>query len=920
MRYFFKVLLLLMLAACGSTDYSDVEYVDRAKVKLDEQAYTATIIELKNALRKNPSNLEARWLLGSTYADLGNGPAAEKELLKARELGVDDNSVLPKLMKAMLNQGKYTKVIELDISSLTVVEKIAEAKTSKGLAYIYEKDYENAERELDAVLRQSAKFAYALVAKAQLFILQKKFKNAEEILNEVLEEHGAYALAWSISGDLAQAENNLEGAVEKYAKAIEYGLDTRLDLLKKSYAFVQLKRYELAQADLDKVKRQGVKNAQVNYAQGLIYFHQKKIVEARTEFEKTLKKDRGHIWAVYFLGATYLMLGNHENARIQFERFVSAVPRYVPARKLLASILFKNSEYKKIEKLMGPVVRTYPKDVVALNLLAKALAKQGETSKAIQLYEKVVEISPESTNARMQLGRGLLESGDQVRGFEVLESVLELDPDFEQAQSLLIVSHIKNNNLKKAEELANSFVRDKPDSLIAKNLLGRILIEENRDTEAEKVFLEVHKLAAGDPGVNSFLAKIALKNNQTEKGKKYYLEILEHHENHLPTLINLAVLEAQGGNKEASTKLLQSAIDAHPDSIQPRILLAREYLKQGKPEQGLILLQQLTVNNRNRNNPFVLGTIGELQLAANEFADARDSFERLVKLQPKEQSGHYNLAMAMNGLKDRVGTKKELEATLALAPEFLLARILLTRLQIADGEMEVAKSNIERMKKTSGDSPDVLALEAAFFARSGDLKKSLVLFQKVNEKSQTTISVLSLSRTQWAIGEQDDAIASLVEWLDKNTTDVKVRLELSSYYLVLNKTSDAIGQYKEVLKTSQENLLALNNLAWNTRKSDPRGALSYAEKASLIAPDSAGVLDTLAMVWLENNDLTKAQNIIERALRKKPDDPTLLYHRAIIFEKSGKKQEALSSLEASLSHDIPFSERDEARRLLKRLK
>ena len=71
------------LAGCGKTNFTDIEHIARAKDFQGKGDLTASVIELKGALKKNPGNAEARWLLRQIYVDLENGAAAEKELERA---------------------------------------------------------------------------------------------------------------------------------------------------------------------------------------------------------------------------------------------------------------------------------------------------------------------------------------------------------------------------------------------------------------------------------------------------------------------------------------------------------------------------------------------------------------------------------------------------------------------------------------------------------------------------------------------------------------------------------------------------------------------------------------------------------------------------------------------------------------------
>jgi len=84
----------LLLGGCGRTEnFTEQERVERAKDFQSKGELEAAAIELKNALQKNPNNAQARLMLGEVYVELGLGKDAEKELGKARELGVGEETI-----------------------------------------------------------------------------------------------------------------------------------------------------------------------------------------------------------------------------------------------------------------------------------------------------------------------------------------------------------------------------------------------------------------------------------------------------------------------------------------------------------------------------------------------------------------------------------------------------------------------------------------------------------------------------------------------------------------------------------------------------------------------------------------------------------------------------------------------------------
>jgi Tfp pilus assembly protein PilF len=81
------MVLLFAVAACGTVSLSEEQYLQRA---VDAEAagdLRSAVIELKNALQRNPSNAEARLKLGLLNLQLGDVGGARAELQRAAALG-----------------------------------------------------------------------------------------------------------------------------------------------------------------------------------------------------------------------------------------------------------------------------------------------------------------------------------------------------------------------------------------------------------------------------------------------------------------------------------------------------------------------------------------------------------------------------------------------------------------------------------------------------------------------------------------------------------------------------------------------------------------------------------------------------------------------------------------------------------------
>ena len=921
LRFVFTVILVcfivLTMQGCSKDELTDAEYLANSKEYLDRGELRAAVIEAKNALRLNSKNAEVRWLLGNIYIEIGDGLSAEKELNRARELGVSDDAVLPLLYEALLLQRNYSRLLEQNLTSVHDNKALAKMMAARGFAYIFQKDLDKATQEIDAALKKGPNLPYVLTAKARLVASEGGVEEARTYLGRALALKNNYALAWSLLGDLATHEGEPEKAIDAYTKAIKNQFNNVAELLKRTQLFIQLERYEEAQADLDSVKRRFPKHTGIKYAQGMLYFFQKRFPEAQVSLEQYLAGRNVEKMAFFYLGSSHFFQGHHEQAKENLIRFVEAVPYHISGRKMLAQIRLKDNEFIEVDKLIRPIVSANPDDVPALNMLASSLFKQGSYDEAIALLEKVVELQPEMAQARMRLGVSLLAKGEKDRGIKNLENAIEIDPQFQQPDIYLILNYMKENNYEMALKTAESFTARHPENVIANNLLGMVYLAGNKIEEAEQTFLAVIKLEPGEPGASRQLALLALKSNDPEKARDYLNRVIKAHPGHLQTLLALADLELRQGKKETMEMVLKNAIKIHPDALQPRTRLAQVYLTDGRIDQASLLLGDIP--EKYRSSPQVLALFGELHLNSKDFLAAKLTIQQLIKLQPNSANAHFLLAQVYEGLNDLAGVKKELELTLELEPSHLLAKVAFAKVMLSEGNINSAKQQLEKLKGLGGEHPEVMVLEAAILAQTGETNQALATYEKLYEKFSSTKTLLMLTGFQWTINDRQASIANLEQWNKENPGDLSSMLTLANHYLVMERKDAAVKQYQQVLKFSENNVIALNNLAWNLRKSDPAQALAYAEKANTVAPESLAVMDTLIVILLEKGDLVRTQRLIERALKQQPENPTLLYRRAMYLEKSGKQNDAIESLEVLLKLDVKFSERIEAEQLLEQL-
>ena len=111
--------------------------VASAKEYLARNDRNAAVIQLKNALQREPDLAEARFLLGKALLENGDVAAAEKELNKANELRYPFDQLAPALARVALARRDPKKVIA-DFGKVELASQAGKAdlQTTVGAAYM----------------------------------------------------------------------------------------------------------------------------------------------------------------------------------------------------------------------------------------------------------------------------------------------------------------------------------------------------------------------------------------------------------------------------------------------------------------------------------------------------------------------------------------------------------------------------------------------------------------------------------------------------------------------------------------------------------------------------------------------------------------------------------------------------------------
>jgi cellulose synthase operon protein C len=150
----------------------------------------------------------------------GDPAAAEDELTRAIQLGVDRSEVVVPLAQAFLRQGKYRELLDRFPPEGLPIAQRAELLVLRGQSLRSIGDAASALRAYQDAAVLDAQNLSALLAQADVLSYQGKIKDASTLVERALSVAPNDAAAWNVKAAVAPAAGDIEGALAAYAKCL----------------------------------------------------------------------------------------------------------------------------------------------------------------------------------------------------------------------------------------------------------------------------------------------------------------------------------------------------------------------------------------------------------------------------------------------------------------------------------------------------------------------------------------------------------------------------------------------------------------------------------------------------------------------------------------------------------------------------
>ncbi len=915
-RLFQLTALTFALAACEA-HYTAEEHLRRAQEAEAKGDLQASLIELKNAAQKDPQNAQARLQLARHYIKAGQGADAEKEIKRARELGMDWEALKPLHADALLLQGEYQRVLdEVSVVIATGRAERARILRAQGDARLGLGQVEQGCTLYQEALKLDPEVVEVYWGLAKCALNDNKPAEARAQIKAAIRVDPNNAGSWLSLGDLERLSNNAEAAIQAYTTALKHDPKSLSARLARAQLYALTGKLKEAGEDLDQLRQQAPNYYGTHFLAGLLHYTGGKSDLALEAIQRALKANPRHAPSSLLQAYVLYERKSYENAAKRLGLFLQDFPGHLEARKLLAATYIHLNQPERALEVLQPYLASGQVDTQVLALAGEARLRQDDPAAASQYFAQAAGQAPASGALTARMGLALLSAGELSKGLQTLDRARRSQDD-PTPDITLAYYYLAERQYDQALAILSALEKKLPDSPGTHNLKGMAYVGLNDLTRARLSFERALTLKPDLISATIRLAAIDIKENKLEQARGRYEGILKVDKANIPAMVGMAELAALQKREGEFVTWLERAVKANPAALVPRAFLANYHLAKAEPQKALVHAREAV--NGNPQSPEALALLARIQLMSGDKANAVATATRRVGLMPSSADAHYQLAQAQAAVGDEKAVRASLQKALELDPNHIEARAALSRLEVRTGRATEAVRQAREIQNRASGSALGFALEGDAHWASRRPAEAAAAYLKALERGREGGLVIKAHRSLMRSGQTAKADELLVGWLKEQPRDHRARVYLAESYLQRGQRREAVQEYESLLSAQPDDVLALNNLALLYHQQGDRRALGLAERAHRLQPSNPLSADTLGWILIHLGQTERGLKLLEQAHAADTQHPEVRYHYAFALHRAGKTAQARQVLAPLEKAKLPAELQEAVRQLIRQL-
>ncbi len=449
------------------------------------------------------------------------------------------------------------------------------------------------------------------------------------------------------------------------------------------------------------------------------------------------------------------------------------------------------------------------------------------------------------------------------------------------------------HEMDKSVEALNLWLKLEPSSHQAKQLLTTVLLSGGRLDEARPYLAELLADYPAQAG-NTFTQIYSLLVRYPDRDEAYNLlhELAQPYprveEGHLVQ----AQIAASAGKREIALEEVRQARALRPE-WEFAALFEVQLLQQESPQQALALLKSYLAAYPAAGEAHLL--YARMLLEQKQYAESRIEFQRLLDMHPESADLAFAVAMLSLELGELDRADSELQQALTKGKkDESTVYYYLGQLSEAKKHDDDALQNYRLVK--DGEYAFTARMRVAYLlSKAGKLDEAREYLHQTNAlNNQQRVQLLSVEAELLRDAKQlETAYQVLTQGLEKLPNHPDLLYETAMLAEQLGKHDTFEQMMRKVIEIKPDYAQAYNALGYSLLDRNERlpEAMQLVEKASQLAPDDAGIIDSVGWGHYRMGNLAKSLEFLRRAYSVNPD-PEIAAHLGEVLWVQGVKDQA----------------------------
>jgi tetratricopeptide (TPR) repeat protein len=398
--------------------------------------------------------------------------------------------------------------------------------------------------------------------------------------------------------------------------------------------------------------------------------------------------------------------------------------------------------------------------------------------------------------------------------------------------------------------------------------LASLAFLRGHDDEAQKFLLLAIKKDPESNYLNSKMALLLQRSRDYEGALKYALKCVAIEPDKVENRILLGGIYAFMGNDKLALEQYRKVLSVEPANDRIRLLLATILTRGGKFQDALRHIEKLI----EQAPDLVMAHYyrGRINLEMGDYKKAENSFLNALKLNRAFEPALFDLATLYQMTDRNKDAIKLCETLLEFYPDNLMVRERLTNLYLKSGFEKKAEEQIEKIKLYTSPGAPSRQILGLLYLKQGRLNESIAELELIVSawpKDEKTRYFLAAAYEENANFEKALEHFKLIDPESKFFIDSQVHIAH-----ILNKQK----RYEEAVTSLKKAVKKTGRVEFYLMLSSTYEAIQDYEKA----------IDTC------NIGLERFKN-----------NPELLFHRGVLFEKTGQRDSAIEQMQKIIQFD-----------------